>query len=278
MTSVMAPRSPRGTRTPRPGSTRPSAGSAPGSRAAPSPRSSWRDRSAGADRCLRRCARSITRWSCWTTCPPGMTRGAPARLSNAQSCVALCDGGGHRPAPSGRSGLADRRTPRGAVARPSLGAAPHGDPGVVAAAAWRYWRDRNIGQQTGIVRLGFAAGRRHDPDRRDRAGQGPRVAGRDARPARGSGEVRARHRARLTVDVGRPAFRRRRASDARDRPRHIDISQPLRSGAQVILDGVGAGRSPLSLQEVPPGEHALGSNTARLEFERTVHARARRSG
>jgi hypothetical protein len=137
---------------------------------------------------------------------------------------------------------------------------------ALGTAGWRYWRERHIGQQTGTITVeSQPSGATILIDGIERGKSPFSLAlppGRHeflAKSAQGMGQatlqvnVGGRHRVLVPLQLGTD-------------PGYIDISSDP-PGAQVSLDGAPAGRSPVSLSEIPPGEHVLvvTHGSARLE-------------
>lgn len=180
-----------------------------------------------------------------------------------------------RRAPGTRPSRPTRRLPEGRDWRTT---AKYGAVAVILTllafggfAGWRYWRDRNINQQTGtLVVDSFPAGAMIliDGIERGKAPVSLAVAPGShqilAKSATGLGKATVqvalgqRHHASVPLEFGTD-------------PGYVDINTDP-AGAQVVLDGEARGRSPVSLDEVAPGEHVLivEQGAARLERRFTL--------
>ena len=138
---------------------------------------------------------------------------------------------------------------------------------ATAAAAWRSWRDRHIGQQTGTLAVeSHPAGAAILIDGIERGTSPIALAltpGRHevvAKSALGMGRtsldiaIGQQHKVVVALEFGTD-------------PGSIDISTDP-PGAQVRLDGEDRGRSPVSLDEVAPGEHVLHVEHGAARMER----------
>jgi hypothetical protein len=164
---------------------------------------------------------------------------------------------------AGRDGLPARRTAAGEAPNTGRTILRWGAIAVALTAlttggmaGWRHWRERSIGQQTGTVAIASQPGGASiaiDGMERGKAPLSLALSpGRHvivAKSASGLG------RATIDVVVGTQQEITVPLQLGTD-PGHIDISTEPR-GAHVFLDGVPRGRSPVSLDEVPPGEHEL---------------------
>jgi hypothetical protein len=136
-------------------------------------------------------------------------------------------------------------------------------------SAWTYWRDRHIGLHTATIDLNSTPGGATMLVDGVQRGKAPLslalTPGRHevvAKSASGSG------RAAIDVVAGRRQSVMIPLELGTD-PGHLDVSSDP-PGAEVLLDGVAQGRSPVSISDIPPGEHVLVVDHGAARLERTL--------